>query len=262
MHHPPTGPGWADVVITLLLAVALAGYTVGLLRLWRRGVSWPVGRFLSWVMGVAAVGAALVGPVAEAAHHDFAAHMAAHVLLGMLGPLLLVLAAPATLALRVLPTRAARPLGRLLGSAPVGVLAHPVTAAVLNVGGLWLLYRSDLYALTLVHPGAHLLVHFHVLAAGYLFSYAIVGPDPAPHRPGPPTRAGVLVLAVAAHNVLAKTVYAFPPTGVPVDQAREGGLVMYYAGAPVEIALIVVLCHRWLGPAARSRAAGRVMARG
>lgn len=249
-------PGeWAT---TILLVAVLVAYSAAVAVLHRRGTFWPVGRTVSWVGGLLCVGTALVGPLAERAHHDFTVHMAGHVLLGMLGPLLLVLAAPVTLALRVVPVRKARPLARLLSSLPLTVLTNPFVAGVLNIGGLWLLYRTGLHALMHTDPLVHALVHAHVLAAGYLFTFAVLGgPDPAPHRLSPPWRATALVLTIAAHNVLAKTLYAVPPEGVPAEQARTGAELMYYAGAPVEIALIFLVCRPWILPRRKPSNASR-----
>lgn len=236
-------------VMAALLGTALAAYLAGVLLLRRRGTAWSAWRTAAWVCGCLSVGAALVGPLAERAHHDFTVHMAGHVLLGMAGPLLLVLAAPVTLALRVLPVRKGRLLGRLLSLRPLAVLTDPFVAGVLNIGGLWVLYRCGLYEATLTEPLLHVLVHAHVLAAGYLFTFAVLGgPDPAPHRPSPPWRVAALVLGIAVHNILAKTIYAAPPEGVPVEQARSGAELMYYAGAPVEIALLFLVCRPWLLP--------------
>ncbi|MDA0565843.1 cytochrome c oxidase assembly protein [Streptomonospora sp. S1-112] len=247
--HAGVALGAGEWAVAGVLAAAVLAYGAGVLALWLRDTDWPGRRLALWVCGWLCAGAALLGPLAERAHHDFAAHMAGHVLLGMLAPLLLVLAAPVTLALRALPRRRDRALGRLLASRPAGAVAHPLTAAVLNMGGLWVLYRTGLYAAAATDAWWHAAVHVHVLAAGYLFAFAVLGgPDPAPHRPAAPWRAAVLVGALAAHNVLAKVVYADPPPGVAAEQARAAGQVMYYGGAPVEIALIVLLCAAWLGP--------------
>lgn len=173
----------------------------------------------------AAVGGLAVG-------HDPRAHAAGHLLVGMVAPLLLVTAAPVTLALRALPWERARALGRLLASRPVAVVSHPAVAALLDVGGLWLMYRTDV--LDGVPPA---LVHLHVLLAGYLFAFSLVGADPAPHRPGLGVRAGVLVAAVAAHDVLAKLVYA--------GGAEQAGLLLHYGGTPVHVALLVLLGREW-----------------
>jgi putative membrane protein len=141
----------------------------------------------------------------------------------------------------------------VLRSAPLAVLSSPVVAAVLSVGGLWLLYRTDLHAAAAHRPLLGLAVQVHVLLAGYLLAAALVGPDPMPHRPRLAVRAAVLVLAVAAHNVLAKALVAVPPAGVGEAEALTGAQLMYYLGAPVEIALFVLLGREWAVRDRRSR---------
>ncbi|MCE0763821.1 cytochrome c oxidase assembly protein [Pseudonocardia kujensis] len=203
------------------------------------GRPWPPARTACWLGGVAA---AVLG-ASPTGHGDFRAHVAGHLLLGMLAPLLLVRAAPVTLALRTLPVGRARGLARLLRSAPARGLTHPVVAAVLDVGGLWVLLRTGLPAPA--DPVVHLLVAVHMLLAGALFAAALVSPDPAPHRARLGLRAAVLVAAVAAHDVLAKTVHADPPPGVPAAAARAGAELLYYGGLPVELALMVLLGAEW-----------------
>ena len=242
--QPPNVGGWVAAVLAVAVITA---YLAGMRKLRRRGGNWPVGRPVLWTVGCLCAVAAVLGPLADRAHHEFGAHMAGHVLLGMLAPLLLVSAAPITLALRVLPVRRARPLARLLASRLPATLTNPAVAAVLDIGGLWMLYRTELYSLMSTKPWLHAVVGIHVLVAGYLFTFAILGgPDPAPHRPRAGYRAAVLVAALAAHNILAKSLYAVPPEGVPPEQATVAGQLMYYGGAPVEIALIVLLCRSWL----------------
>jgi len=179
-------------------------------------------------IAVAVVGVAgsAVGP------HDLRLHVVGHLLVGMVAPLLLVRAAPVTLALRALPRRRARALARLLRARPVAVLTHPAAAAAVDVGGLWLLYRTDLLAGV---PAA--LLHLHMLLAGYLFAFSIAGRDPAPHRAALGVRTGVLVAAVAAHDVVAKLMYA--------AQAETAGMLMYYGAAPAHVALFVLPDREW-----------------
>ncbi|MFI6029526.1 cytochrome c oxidase assembly protein [Amycolatopsis magusensis] len=250
-HHPGapaaalTGAHWLALVLT---AGAVLAYFAAANRLWRKEIRWPVHRLPLWTGGCVAVAVTLAGPLADRAHHDFTAHMLGHLLLGMLAPLLLVLAAPVTLLLRVLPVRRARQLSAVLSSPVVIVLTNPVVAAVLNLGGLWLLYRTNLTVAMRTEPWLHLLVHGHLLAAGYLFTAAVLGgPDPAPHRLRPAWRAGVLVLALAAHNVLAKSLYGNPPPGVSADQAQAASQLMYYGAIPVELTLLVLVCRAWAG---------------
>ena len=220
--------------------VALAGaYALAVSRLGRRGIDWPAGRSLAWYAGVATASAAGLGN-----HHDFRAHMSAHLLLGMAAPILLVLARPMTLLLRALPVRPARRVARVLRSPATSVLTHPVTAAVLDAGGLWLLYTTDLHAQAMARPWLHTLVQVHMLLAGCLLTAAIIGRDPAPHRPGPRTRGLVFLAFIAAHGVLAKYLYGHPPLGVPAPDAEAGAQIMYYGGDLLHLVVIVLFFQR------------------
>ena len=211
---------------------------------------WPVPRTLAWLGGLGCVVAALTGPMA-AAHGDLLAHMAGHLLLGMVAPLLLVLARPVTLALRTLPLPAARRLSRGLRSAPLRVLGDPLVAVALNSAGLWVLYGTGLLAGMVHSPGLHLLVSVHVLLTGWLATAAVLALDPAPHRRGVAARAVALAVGAAAHDVLAKTLYAHPPAGM--TRAAEGAQLMYQGGTVVHLLVAAVLWRQWY----RSRGAVR-----
>ncbi|MBJ2121364.1 cytochrome c oxidase assembly protein [Arthrobacter sp. MSA 4-2] len=237
MHeHAGAGPG-VLLLGALPFLAALALYLAAAAGARRAGRPWPVYRSVLWSAGVVAAALGFLGP----APASFPAHMGSHLLVGMVAPLLLVLAAPATLALRALAVGRARRLSGLLRSPPLRVLAHPVPACVLNTGGLWLLYTTP--AAALLGSGAgHAAVQVHFLLAGCLFTNAIIGVDPNPHRAGFALRTAVLLAALAGHGVLAKYLYAYPPPGVPAGQAETGAHLMYYGGALVEAALITVFC--------------------
>jgi putative membrane protein len=182
--------------------------------------------------------------------------VAQHLLFGAFAPLALVLAAPVTLTLRALGPRARRPLVRLLRARWLRVPTHPATAAVLDVGALYLVHLTPLYRVAHGDPAAHLALHAHYLAAGALFAWSIAGPDPAPGRPGLRTRAAVLVAAVAAHATLAKLLYAHPPAALGEPAAvRAAAQLMYYGGDVAELLLAVALFAGWYR-ARRPRPAG------
>jgi putative membrane protein len=246
-RHPATSVETIDVgALPWIAVLVLLGAGYAWCR-WRQPntKSWDYRRSWSWYGGVVVAGLALVGPVADASHASFIAHMWGHLLLGMLAPILLVMGAPVTLVLRAVPTRHARDIVRVLGSLPLRVLAHPVTASVLNIGGLVVLYRTDLYQVMHTMWWVSLLVHGHFLAAGYLFTAAMIGIDPVQHRPSHLSRAVVLVLALGAHAMLAKSFSMDPPGGVSIDQAQAGSHIMYYGGDAVDILLIGIFCWQW-----------------
>ena len=88
------------------------------------------------------------------------------------------------------------------------LLAHPVTALLLTPAGWSALYLTPLYAATTTSEPLHALVHVHLVASGYLFAWAVTGPDPAPRRASVRTRLVVLGMAVAVHAVVAQLLFA------------------------------------------------------
>ncbi|MFC7704815.1 cytochrome c oxidase assembly protein [Plastorhodobacter daqingensis] len=251
-HHAVWG---ADtLLLTILPALAL------LLYLWaarRPGPhrSWNPWRSASFALGIALVVAAVAPPVAAWAHADLRGHMVQHLALGMFAPLGLVFGAPVTLALRTLPARTAAALMRLLRSVPIRFVTYPATAACLNLLPMAALYLTPLYAASLQNGALHLWLHVHFLVAGCLFAWAIAGPDPAPHRPGPALRLAVLICHAAGHAILGKLMYGyhFPRgTGATAAEIEAAAQWMYYGGDIAELLLAIALFHGWF--AARDRA--------
>jgi putative membrane protein len=175
--------------------------------------------------------------------------MAQHLLIDMFAPTAMMMAAPVTLLLRTVSTDSGRAIASFFRSRPVHLLCHPITALILNIGGMYLLYYlTPLYARSLEVPLLHGLVNFHFFAAGYLFAWTIAGPDPAPGRPGMATRVSALVAAIGLHAFLAKTMYAnLLPHGVHIEiqEIREAAILMYYRGDVAELLLAVTLFANW-----------------
>lgn len=264
------GAGTAGVPgleLPVLASTALAGtYLVGAVRYRRlRLRPWSAARTIAFVSGTALLTLALSSTGEALAGGGARGHMAQHVAIGMLAPIGLVLGAPVTLFLGVASARARRRAGRLLAGRGVHVLAHPVTSAVLNVGGMYLLYLTPLYARSVESTAVHHAVHLHFVLAGSLFAWAIAGPDPAPRRPGVGVRVVVLVLAAGAHSHLAKLLYAgageLPPgSGHGVPEMEVAAQWMYYGGDVAELALAAALFATWYRSAGhrlrRAEAAG------
>lgn len=231
------------LLLPFLLVVVMYIFAASLSS--RRYKQWPLHRTVLWNLGVMCAAAALISPLANHAQMDFTDHMISHLLLGMLAPLLMVLAAPMTLIMLTLNVRTARRLSRLLRSRPVSILSNPIVASLLNIGGLWLLYKTDLYMAMQQNILLHVLVHIHIFFAGYLFTASLIYVDPTPHQLSFVYRTIVFVIALAGHGILSKYIYAFPPSGVPINQAETGGMLMYYGGDAIDLVMIFILCFQW-----------------
>ena len=126
--------------------------------------------------------------------------------------------------------------------------SHPVAALLLNMGWMVMLYATPLFALSRTSTWLHVLVHYHFVAAGYLFAWAIAGPDPAPDRPSLRYRAVVLFIGIAVHSTLGKLMYVYGwPQGAGASRAEIEAAAqwMYYGGDVAEMLLIAALAALW-----------------
>lgn len=248
-HSPHLHSGSASALVPLLVAASLLiPYLVAVARQKRSDRHWNYWRTASFVVGTVLLFVALSPPLANVSHHNLRAHMLQHILIGMLAPLGLVAGAPLTLAFRTLPIRVSRFMTTLLHKRLVRWLIHPVSALLSNIGGMYLLYLTPLYALTLSNPYLHYFMHLHFLVAGGLFTWAIAGPDPAPGRPGMRIRLIVLFLSIAAHAILGKLIYIYLwPHGTShgADEIRAAAQLMYYGGDFAELLLVIALFITW-----------------
>ncbi|WP_419466038.1 cytochrome c oxidase assembly protein [Alteribacter salitolerans] len=234
-----------QVLLALPFVLAFMFYITCVVISRKNQRSWPVHRTTLWTLGILCALTAVIGPVAVQAHGNFTLHMLGHLLLGMIAPLLMVLAAPVTLLLRTFSVPAARKVTKVLKSKPLHLFTNPVFASILNMGGLWVLYTTNLFPAMHEHTWLHILIHFHVFLAGYLFTISMIYIDPMPHGYPYLYRGVVLVLALASHGILSKYIYANPPSGVAAADAQTGGMLMYYGGDAVDIIIIFILCLHW-----------------
>lgn len=260
--HHPTDPGhaWragdpgfiADTAGVLVwLGLAALYLVAGRAAVLRGRDGWPRQRTVSWLTGTGLGLAATTGTLAAEATRSFTGHTAVHLLLSMLVPLLLVLGAPVSLVLRAVPVHAGRRISRLVRTPPVRLLTHPVTATLLTTLPLVVLYRDGAALLLLHHPVLGPLLHAHFVAAGALFAFAVVGLDPDPHRAPAWLRAGMIVLSIAVHGVVAKHLYSSAGQGALPPDTEQAAQLMYYGGDAAHVLLLVVFCAQVHGQVGR-----------
>lgn len=195
-----------NVFIIGLLVLAVALYIKGVVVLTRRGDKWPVGRTISFALGISAIDFATSGGLGVYAHFAFSWHMVAHMVLGMIAPIGIVLGAPITLALRTLPqSRDGEELGvrglliKALHSRFARVLTNPVVALAIFDGSLFALYFTSLFGGMMQSHQGHLFMNIHFILAGILFFHVIVGVDPNPKKVPHIVRIVILFAAMSIH---------------------------------------------------------------
>ena len=242
--HPVDGL-LPQILLALPFLLGLIAYIMAANYSSRRVKQWPLHRTICWSLGVILAITAVAGPLATLSHTDFTAHMIGHLLLGMLAPLLMAVSAPMTLFLRTSSVPVARKISKILRSRPIRFYTNPFFTSFLNIGGLWVLYTTNLYSFMHEYLLLFVIVHLHVFLAGYLFTISIIYFDPISHRVPFVERALALVISLAWHGILSKFIYANPPVGVAPKQAEIGSMVMYYGGDIIDIVIIFILCLHW-----------------
>ena len=248
-----------DLVFGTAAILLAAVYIAAVIRLRRRGDPWPIGRTAAWLLGCAVLLFATSSGLGRYMPAMFSAHMAGHMLLSMLTPILLVLGAPTTLALRALPVAGrGNPPGPRewllagLHSAWSRFFTHPVVATVMFVTGFYALYLGGIFDAAAGHHGAHLLMNVHFLLTGYLFYWAVIGIDPTPRVIPPIGKIGMVFASIPLHaffgvvlmgmgEILAGQFYRSLQLPWHTDLLGDqhlGGSIAWAAG---EIPLVVVL---------------------
>jgi cytochrome c oxidase assembly factor CtaG/putative copper export protein len=195
-----------DGLMIGLLILAVALYIKGVLVLTRRGDKWPVGRTIAFALGISAIDFATSGGLGVYARFAFSNHMLAHMVLGMIAPIGIVLGAPITLALRTLPAGRNKDERGIRGSfisllhSKFGKLsANPIVALAIFDGSLFLLYFTPLFSNLMVGHSGHFFMNIHFILAGFLFFQAIIGIDPMPVRIPHIVKIVILFAAMSIH---------------------------------------------------------------
>ncbi|MCW2575418.1 MAG: Cytochrome c oxidase caa3-type, assembly factor CtaG-related protein [Modestobacter sp.] len=269
------------------LAVALAvGYGLGLWRLHRRGVRWSVGRTLAWFAGCASLFYVTASGLQTYGMAMFSLHMVQHMVLTMISPILLLMGAPVTLALRGLPASpgpAGMPRRLLLTGlhSRLGqAVASPLFTVPLFIASLYGVYFTPIFDDLMASTPGHTLMLVHFLMTGLLFFGPIIAVDPWPRRTGPGGRMLELLLPAPFHAFFGVTVmmsdtvllasYANPPASWGIDplfdQGSAGGIAWSFGEFPTVLVLAVVF-FSWTRSEERAnraadRAHDRAVARG
>jgi putative membrane protein len=233
-------------------AIAAAGIAYGLRarRLARRGYPVPVHRALLFALALLVLAAAEAPPLHELDEEHFSIHMAQHLLIGDVGPLLAVVGLSGALM---------RPILTLPGGRRLRALSDPRLVAPAWAATMVLWHVPWLYDAALAHDAVHGLQHLMFLGTGLLLWSVALGPLPAADGVGYPARLAALavawVIGVVLSNILLWSDRVLYPAyrdapGALGDQRIGGGIMMIEMSATV-LAAAIVLGLEWMRDAER-----------
>ncbi|MFD7388580.1 cytochrome c oxidase assembly protein [Streptomyces sp. NPDC059852] len=261
------GLAWStDPFFLIACLVGLGLYAWGVVRLRRRGDAWPVTRTVSYVVGVLTVLLVMCTGLNDYGMVMFSVHMVQHMVISMLSPILLLLGAPVTLALRALPPAARGSKGprelllALLHSRYMRIVTHPAFTIPLFIASLYALYFTPLFDFLMGSKTGHIAMMVHFLAVGVVFFWPIIGVDPGPHRPGHLMRMLELFAGMPFHaffgialmmgSVPMVETFKNPPASLGIDalsdQGAAGGIAWAFSEIPSVLVLIALL-FQWYG---------------
>ena len=256
-----------DALMIGLLVLAVALYIKGVIVLTKRGDKWPVGRTISFALGISVIDFATSGGLGLYANFAFSYHMAAHMFLGMIAPIGIVLGAPITLALRTLPqgrTSTERGVRGSLISALHSRLGrfytNPLIALAIFDGSLFALYFTSLFGGMMQSHVGHFFMNFHFILAGTLFFYVVVGIDPNPRKIPHLVKIVILFAAMSIHAFFSVALMStttlidqgyFASLNTPwlgdllADQNRGGAIGWAMGEIPILLALVATFIQ-WM----------------
>ncbi|RDS61102.1 cytochrome c oxidase assembly protein [Streptomyces sp. M7] len=256
------GLAWStDPFFLIACLVGLGLYAWGVVRLRRRGDAWPVTRTVSYVVGLLTVLLVMCTGLNDYGMVMFSVHMVQHMVISMLSPILILLGAPVTLALRALPPAARGSKGprelllALLHSRYMRIVTHPAFTIPIFVASLYALYFTPLFDTLMGSKTGHTAMMVHFLAVGVVFFWPIIGVDPGPHRPGHLMRMLELFAGMPFHaffgialmmgSVPMVETFKNPPASLGIDalsdQGAAGGIAWAFSEIPSVLVLIALL---------------------
>ncbi|MFC7766667.1 cytochrome c oxidase assembly protein [Leucobacter soli] len=254
-----------DLAWILVCVFGAIFYLGGVIRLHRRGDRWPIGRTVAWLAGLAMLFYTTNGALNAYEQYLFSVHMLGHMMLTMLIPLVLVLGAPVTLALRAAEKRSDGSWGPrewilwLVQTPYSKVITHPAVAAVVFAGSLWVFYFTPIARWAASEHLGHQWMIIHFLISGYLFSLSMIGIDPVPYRFPYPLRIVILFATMAAHAFFGVTIMTgqgllladwYGAMGrtwgaTPLEDQRTGGGIAWGIGELPTLALALIVAIQW-----------------
>ena len=245
VHNALTQWDLSPFPLLVLVAVLAAAvwYLRAASRLSARGRPWRTKRTVSFIAGLVAIDLALQSPVATFSMGYFQSHVIQHLLLMVVGPPLLAMGAPMTLALQTSGRVGKIRLLKVLNSRPFQVLTHPLPVWVLYYLSMFAFFLTFALGFAMEHMWVMDLVNLAFLFASTLFWWPIVGLDPIPHwRMGHGVRLTSLLVGVPIESFLALALLSTsrPAASMYTVGGTHSGAAILWIGAELFTLLALI----------------------
>ncbi len=258
-------PVWYGVI-----GVVLVAYVTGVVAARRRSAARPHQvRVMSFLAGLVVLVLSLSTAVEAYSHILFWVHMVQHLLLIMVVPALLVAGHPLTVLVDATGGRTHDAVVRVLRSAPVALVTHPLVAlgiyTAIIVGTHLTSFMNQMATHAWLHPAEQALY----VVGGFLFLLPVLGDEPIRWHPPYLVRMVILFFAMAPDTVVGIVLLQTPhdmfpamvadrPRWAPdsVHDLNIGGGIMWAFGDGLMMLLIVAVMIAYLAHAGTNSTAG------
>ncbi len=254
-----------DLVWLVIVLVATSLYLYGVYRLKKRGDEWPIGRTISWLLGMGLLLWITCGPLNVYEQYLFSVHMLAHMILTMGVPVLLVPGAPVTLLLRASEARKDDSRGLrewvlwAVHTPWAKLVSNPIFAALNFAASLVIFYFTPLFGWSTRDHLGHEWMIVHFLITGYLFVQALVSIDPGPDKIPFLLRLMLLIGTLAFHAFFGLSLMSgegllladwFGAMGrtwgeSPIADQQTGGAIAWGVGEMPAAVLTIIVSIQW-----------------
>jgi len=255
---------WSIDAPGLAIVIVVGGlYAWGYYRLRRDSPNFHFPRWHAWsfAAGWLVMLLGLMSPVDTYSDDLFWMHMIQHVMITMIVAPLMLLGAPATLALRAASPRVRTTyLVPFLNSRLVRALTWPPSAIVIYIASVWSWHWPDAYDAAIASEAVHFVEHGVFLLGAVLLWWLVIGVDATRLRPHHVWRCALLVVAILQNIGLGlilinigEPVYETYATAAAVREwgpdalldQRIGAGIMWVPGSMMFALAIIVTVYFW-----------------
>ncbi|ACU54064.1 integral membrane protein [Acidimicrobium ferrooxidans DSM 10331] len=238
------------IVVVIAAGALFAWYVDAAIRVRAKGRSWPGHRIVTFGLGLLSIVYALAGPISVWVMRYFPAHIVQHLVLMIVAPSLLAMAAPVTLALQTARGTARRLVTGFIHSRFLHVITFPLVVVIAYYIVMWWFFTTSAIGFAMTHMWVMDLLNLLFFAGGVLFWWPLVGKDPIVHwRMGWGAKLVSLAFGIPFETFLGLTIAGSRTSLAPMYSLTDwttGGDVLWGLSEMLTTLAIGVIIWNWV----------------